>query len=186
MDETLRLIEVQIPRLRRYARALLRNSDEADDLVQETLLRGLDRIHQYRAGTDLRAWLFTIMHNNYVNAVRRSGRRRDAIVVEKVQLASPAPQLPKLELRDLENAIAHLSEEQRITLLLVSLEGLTYEQVAQICDVPVATVRSRSNRAREELRRMTEYGFAQRTAQPPPTRVADDDVISVERFPRSD
>lgn len=86
MEDIARLIEAQIPRLRRYARALLRNSDQADDLVQETLRRGLDRIHQYRPGTDFRAWLFTIMHNNYVNAVRRSARRRDAIVVEKAPL----------------------------------------------------------------------------------------------------
>lgn len=164
MDEILRLIELQIPRLRRYARALLRNSDQADDLVQETLRCGLDSIHQYRPGTDLRAWLFTIMHNNYVNGVRRSVRRRDAIFVEKVQLASPAAQLPKLELRDLENAIARLSEEQRVTLLLVSLEGLTYEEVAQICEIPIGTVRSRLNRAREELRRMTDSGSAQRSA----------------------
>src|SRR5690348_11810286 len=137
MDEIARLIEAQIPRLRRYARALLRNSDQADDLVQETLLRGLDRIQQFRRGTDLRAWLFTIMHNSYVNTIRRSARLHDAIVVEKLHLGSPAPQLPKLELRELERAIARLSEEQRMTLLLVSLEGLKYEEVAQICGVPV-------------------------------------------------
>lgn len=184
MEDIARLIEAQIPRLRRYARALLRNSDQADDLVQETLRRGLDRIHQYRPGTDFRAWLFTIMHNNYVNAVRRSARRRDAIVVEKAPLASPAPQLHKLELQDLENAIARLSEEQRVTLLLVSLEGLTYEEVAQICEIPIGTVRSRLNRAREELRRMTEYGSAQRATGSQLARLGEADAVKVERFPR--
>ena len=156
MNKNVRLIEAEIPRLRRYARALLRDDDRADDLVQDTLLRGLDRINLYRSGTDLRAWLFTIMHNQYVNSVRRSVRQRDTIVVEKLPLASPAPQLPNLELRDLERAIARLSVEQRETLLLIGLEGMKYEEVAQICDVPIGTVRSRLSRAREEVRRMTE------------------------------
>jgi RNA polymerase sigma-70 factor, ECF subfamily len=92
MDEIVRLIEAEIPRLRRYARALLRDQDRADDLVQDTLLRGFDKVHLFRSG-DLRAWLFTIMHNQYVNSVRRTVRQRETIVVEKVQLASPAPRL---------------------------------------------------------------------------------------------
>jgi RNA polymerase sigma-70 factor (ECF subfamily) len=71
MDEVVRLIEAEIPRLRRYARALLRDPDRADDLAQDTLLRGLEKSHLYRSGTDLRAWLFTIMHNQHVNSVRR-------------------------------------------------------------------------------------------------------------------
>jgi RNA polymerase sigma-70 factor (ECF subfamily) len=135
MDEVVWLIEAEIPRLRRYARALLRDPDRADDLVQDTLLRGLEKSHLYRSGTDLRAWLFTIMHNQHVNSVRRWLRQGDKIVVEKVQLASPVPQLPHLELRDLESAIARLSAEQRETLLLIGLEGMKYEEVAQICDV---------------------------------------------------
>ena len=105
MDEVVRLIEAEIPRLRRYARALLRDNERADDLVQDTLVRGLDKVHLYRSG-DLRAWLFTIMHNQYVNSIRRLAMQGEKIVVEKVQLASPAPQLPHLELRDLESAIA--------------------------------------------------------------------------------
>lgn len=159
MDEIVRLIEAEIPRLRRYARALLRDQDRADDLVQDTLVRGLDKVYLFRSG-DVRAWLFTIMHNQYVNSVRRAVRQGDKIVVEKVQLASPAPQLPSLELRELENAIARLTVEQRTTLLLVTLEGMKYEEAAKICDVPVGTVRSRVNRAREELRRMIEGNSA--------------------------
>ena len=164
MDEIVQLIEAEIPRLRRYARALLRNQDRADDLVQDTLVRGLDKVHLYRSG-DLRAWLFTIMHNQYVNSVRRLARQGEKIAVEKVPLASQASQLPRLELRDLENAIARLTEEQRATLLLIGLEGMKYEEVAQICDVPIGTVRSRLSRAREELRRMTEGTIAR-----PPSR----------------
>jgi RNA polymerase sigma-70 factor, ECF subfamily len=160
MDEIVRLIEAEIPSLRRYARALLRDKDCADDLVQDTLLRGLDKVHLYRTG-DLRAWLFTIMHNQYVNWVRRWVKQGEAIVVEKVTLASPAPQLPNLELRELKSAIARLTEEQRETLLLIGLEGMKYEEVAKICDVPIGTVRSRLSRAREELRRMMEGKIAQ-------------------------
>ncbi len=163
MDEIVRLIEAEIPRLRRYARALLRDQDRADDLVQDTLVRGLDKVHLFRSG-DLRAWLFTIMHNQYVNYIRRYVRQREAILVEKVQLASPAPQLPNLELRELEKAIARLSEEQRETLLLITLEGMKYEEAAQVCDVPIGTIRSRLNRAREELRRMMEGTIAQQNS----------------------
>jgi RNA polymerase sigma-70 factor, ECF subfamily len=166
MDKDVCRIEAEIPRLRRYARALLRDKDRADDLVQDTLLRGLDKAHLYRSGTDLRAWLFTIMHNQYVNSIRRSVRQREAFVVEKVPLTSPAPQIPNLELRDLERAIARLSVEQRTTLLLIGLEGMKYEEVAQICGVPIGTVRSRLCRAREELRRMMEGRGAGPAARP--------------------
>jgi RNA polymerase sigma-70 factor, ECF subfamily len=156
METDIRLIAAAMPRLRRYARALLRDEDRADDLVQETLLRGLDKIHQYHSGTNLRAWLFTIMHNQYVNSVRRAVRQGQTNVVEEVHLVSPASQLPSLELRDLESAIARLPAEQRETLLLITLEGMKYEEVAQLCDVPIGTVRSRLSRARDELRRITE------------------------------
>jgi len=156
MSDICELIEAEIPRLRRYARALLRNTDGADDLVQDTILLALEKNHLYERGTNLRAWLFTLMHNHYVNLVRRSVRRGQTILVEKVTLASPAAQIATVELRDLERAIAHLPEEQRETLLLIGLEGMTYDEVAQICGVPIGTVRSRLSRAREELRRMTE------------------------------
>jgi RNA polymerase sigma-70 factor (ECF subfamily) len=161
MDEIVRLIAAEIPRLRRYARSLLHDQDRADDLVQDTLLRGLDKVRLFRSG-DVRAWLFTIMHNQYVNSVRGSVKRGETIVVEKVHIASPASQLPNLELRELESAVARLTVEQRTTLLLVTLEGMKYEEAAKICDVPVGTVRSRLNRAREELRRMMQGTVARR------------------------
>jgi len=153
MDDIRQLIAAEIPRLRRYARALLRDKDGADDLVQDTVLRALQKSDLYQRGTNLRAWLFTMMHNQYVNSVRRSVRSGKWIRMEAVVLASPATQFTSLELRDLEGAIARLAPEQRETLLLIGLEGMKYEEVAQICDVPIGTVRSRLSRAREELRR---------------------------------
>jgi RNA polymerase sigma-70 factor (ECF subfamily) len=155
MDDIGLLIAAEIPRMRRYARALLRNWDRADDLVQDTILLALEKNHLFERGTNLRAWLLTMMHNQYVNAVRRSMRRGE-IVVEELPLASPAPQIASLELRDLKSAISLLPAEQRETLLLIGLEGVNYAEVAQICDVPIGTVRSRVSRAREELRRMIE------------------------------
>jgi RNA polymerase sigma-70 factor, ECF subfamily len=154
MDKTYPLFAAEIPRLRRYARALLRDRDRADDLVQDTLLRGLEKLHLYQPGTNLRAWLFTLMHNVYVNSHRRAARQGQAIHVEKVQLSTPPSQVSRLELRDLERAMALLPEDQRTTLLLIGLEGMRYEDVAQICDVPIGTVRSRVSRGREALRHM--------------------------------
>src|SRR6516165_10059437 len=90
MDDIGQLIVAEIPRMRRYARALLRNRDGADDLVQDTILLALEKNHLYERGTNLRAWLFTLMHNHYVNLVRRSMRRGQTIVVEKLTLATPA------------------------------------------------------------------------------------------------
>jgi len=160
-------IEAEIPRLRRYARALLRDKARADDLVQDTLLRGIEKSHLWTSGTNLRAWLFTIMHNQHVNSVRRSVRHGDHITVEKVHLPSQATQMFSVELRDVERAIQRLSEEQKTTLLLVGLEGMKYEEVAQICDVPLGTVRSRLSRAREELRGMMEGRWAPPDAKLP-------------------
>src|SRR6516225_12009858 len=114
MGDFCELIAAEIPRMRRYARALLRNRDRADDLVQDTILLALEKNHLYERGTNLRAWLLTMMHNQYVNAVRRSVRRGQ-IVVEELPLASPAPQIISLELRDLKSAISLLPEEQRET-----------------------------------------------------------------------
>lgn len=167
MDELFRLIEAEIPRLRRYAHALLRD-DRADDLVQETLLRGLEKVHLYQPGTDLRAWLFTLMHNQYVNSIRRWVREREVITVEKLPLASAASQVTHLELSDLKRAIGQLPDAQRTVLLLVSLDGMKYDEVAQICDVPIGTVRSRLSRAREMLRSMLDDEYRQPRSGPQP------------------
>lgn len=156
MADIHRSIEAEIPRLRRYARALVRDVAAADDLVQDCLARALGKLHLWQEGTDLRAWLFTILHNQYVNQVRRTVREGAAVGLSETEpLLTRAPhQGKRLELRDLERAIGKLPEEQRSVILLVGLEGMRYEEVAEVLGVPVGTVRSRLSRGREALRRL--------------------------------
>jgi RNA polymerase sigma-70 factor (ECF subfamily) len=152
MNEAQRLVEL-IPRLRRYARALVGDRSTADDLVQDTLERAWAKLHLYRRGTDLRAWLFTVMHNVHVNRVR-SSRATDALGDEMPELAQRAPQSDALLVRDLDRAITRLPAEQRAVLLLVTLEEMSYDQVARTLGIPIGTVMSRLSRAREKLRTM--------------------------------
>jgi RNA polymerase sigma-70 factor, ECF subfamily len=152
MNEAQRLVEL-IPRLRRYARALVGDRATADDLVQDTLERAWAKLHLYRRGTDLRAWLFTVMHNVHVNRVRAS-RVTDPLEDEMPELAQRAPQGDALLVRDLDRAITRLPAEQRAVLLLVTLEEMSYEQVARTLGIPIGTVMSRLSRAREKLRAM--------------------------------
>jgi RNA polymerase sigma-70 factor (ECF subfamily) len=151
-----RSIEAEIPRLRRYARTLTRDATAADDLVQDCLARALGKLHLWQEATDLRAWLFTILHNQYVNYVRRAVREGVAVGLRETEpMLTRAPHQDKrLELRDFERAIAKLPEEQRSVILLIGLEGMRYEEVAEILDVPVGTVRSRLSRGRDSLRRL--------------------------------
>jgi len=155
--DTRRDIEAEIPRLRRYARALTRDIAVADDLVQDCLTRALGKLHLWQEGSDLRAWLFTILHNQYVNYIRRAVREGATVGLNENEplLRRPPQQSKRLELRDLERAITKLPEEQRTVILLVGLEGMRYEEVAAILDVPVGTIRSRLSRGREALRRLT-------------------------------
>ena len=159
MSDTYLEIQAEIPRLRRYARALTRDATAADDLVQDCLTRALCKLHLWQKGTDLRAWLFTILHNQYVNYVRRSVREGALVGLSDTEpFLTRAPQQgQRLELRDLERAIAKLPEEQRSAILLVGLEGMRYEEVAAVFDVPVGTIRSRLSRGREALRRLMEF-----------------------------
>src|SRR5271168_1939031 len=154
MSDFAQLLETEIPRLRRYARALTRDVSRADDLVQNCLLRAVAKQHLWQPGTDLRAWLFTILHNQNVNDVRRSARDGVAVSVDDVSpvLTATANVEASLQLRDLERAIASLPEEQRQIILLVGLEGMRYEEVAKILGIPVGTVRSRLSRGRASLR----------------------------------
>jgi len=152
MNEAERLVEL-IPRLRRYARALVGDRASADDLVQDTLERAWAKLHLYRRGTDLRAWLFTVMHNVHVNKVRAT-RVTDTLEDELPELAQRASQGDTLLVRDLDRAIAQLPAEQRAVLLLVTLEEMSYEDVARALGIPIGTVMSRLSRAREKLRMM--------------------------------
>ena len=155
MTDTERQIEQQVPHLRRYARALTGDRDAADDLVQDCLARALSRLHLWRRGSNIRAWLFTIMHNLWVNDVRRRASRPVAVDFEDVagRLADPPRQEQGLALRDLERGLAALGEDQRAVLLLVGLEGMSYTEVARVVGVPIGTVMSRLSRGREALRR---------------------------------
>src|SRR5262249_22360853 len=142
-----------IPRLRRYARALAGDRSAADDLVQDTLERAWAKFHLYRRGTDLRAWLFTVMHNVYVNQLRSA--KLNAVLDEDMpELARPSREADGLVLRDLDAAIRRLPPEQREVLLLVALEDMSYDSAAQALGIPIGTVMSRLARAREKLRAM--------------------------------
>jgi len=155
MHDFAQLLEAEIPRLRRYARALTRDVIRADDLVQNCLTRAIAKQHLWQIGTDLRAWLFTILHNQHVNDVRRAAREGNSVDLSDVPtLAVASNAIPSLELRDLEVAMGKLAPEQRQVILLVGLEGMAYEEVAAILKVPVGTVRSRLSRGRDQLRRL--------------------------------
>ena len=167
MNDFARQLEVEIPRLRRYARALTRDVSRADDLVQSCLTRAVAKQHLWQPGTDLRAWLFTILHNQHVNDVRRSVREGVNVAVEEMApvLTIQSNALDVLQLRDLEAAIAKLPQEQRQVILLVGLEGMRYEEVALILGVPVGTVRSRLSRGRDQLRRLMYMGDDEETGE---------------------
>jgi RNA polymerase sigma-70 factor, ECF subfamily len=156
MSEFHRLIEQQIPRLRRYARALTRNSDRADDLVQDTLSRALEKEQLWQTGTNLRAWVFTIMHNQNVNNVRRDVRESAAVDIDWVSATLPATTDPSASRKmvELDRALARLPMEQRQVILLVGLEGMSYEDTAEILSIPIGTVRSRLSRGRDALREL--------------------------------
>jgi RNA polymerase sigma-70 factor (ECF subfamily) len=162
------MLEAEIPRLRRYARALTRDVSRADDLVQSCLTRAVAKQHLWQPGTDLRAWLFTILHNQHVNDVRRSVREGISVAVEDLApvLTVQSNAMASLQLRDLERAIAQLPQEQRQVILLVGLEGMRYEEVALILGVPVGTVRSRLSRGRDQLRRLMDMGDEGALASP--------------------
>ena len=154
-DNKRELLIAEIPRLRRYAIALLRDRTAADDLVQDVVLRALDRLHLWRDGTNMRTWLFTIMHNLHANDRRRLSRTADNQPLDAYALSrgTPPEQESAVELSQLSDAIAGLPEPQRQVLLLVGLEGFSYADAAEALDVPVGTVMSRLSRTREDLRR---------------------------------
>jgi RNA polymerase sigma-70 factor (ECF subfamily) len=142
-------VEAAIPALRRYARALTRDADIADDLVQDTLVRALRSEHLFHGG-DVRSWLYTILTNLNRNRLRSLARRPALSPIED----NDAPDLagPEAGGRDIERALATLVDDQRTVLLLVVLEGLSYREVADIQGVPIGTVMSRLARARAQIK----------------------------------
>lgn len=136
-----------IPRLRRYARALTGDAVLADDLVQDTLARAIEKFALWRAGTDLRAWLFSVMHNTFVNQLRA---RHATEVLESDDLEA-RPRVSDGVLIDLEKCLRGLPAEQREIILLIGLEEMSYAEAAQALGVPQGTVMSRLSRARARL-----------------------------------
>lgn len=150
-----------IPRLRRYARVLTGEASRADDLVQDTLARAWEKRALWQAGTDLRAWLFTVMHNLFVN--QRALARRDAANIpldamsapgEAWQLAVRPSQQAHVELHEVLAQLNALPDDQREVLILAAVEEMKYGEIAQVLDIPIGTVMSRLSRAREKLRRI--------------------------------
>jgi RNA polymerase sigma-70 factor (ECF subfamily) len=154
-----RTILIELPRLRRYARAMVGDRAAADDLVQDTLERAWARLPQWREGSDLRAWLFSIMHNLRVDQLRRPGLTTGPMEDEYFDAPIRETQTDRLEIRDLESALRRLPYEQREVLLLVGLEEMSYQEVAQTLGIPPGTVMSRLSRARERLRMIMETGY---------------------------
>lgn len=144
--------EEHLPRLRRYALALMRERMRADDLVQDTLERALRKFSLFRRSTDLRAWLFTIMHNVHVNQIRAATAAARTQPDDTGSESSHTPLDDAATARDISNALQHLAPEHREVILLVGLEQLSYEETARVLDVPIGTVMSRLTRARERLR----------------------------------
>ena len=142
-------VEATIPALRRYARALTRDAELADDLVQDTLVRALRSEHLFQ-GDDVRSWLYTILANLNRNRLRALARRPTLMPIED----NDAPDVtgPELGQRDIERALATLVTDQRDALLLVVLEGLSYREVAEVQGVPIGTVMSRLARARTQIK----------------------------------
>ena len=145
-------ITEHIPRLRRYARALVGDRYVADDLVQDTLERAWNKFYLWRPGSDLRAWLFTIMHNVFVNQARRRRYESEELTDETPAAAVRATQGEQLELQDVDRVLRSISPEQREVVLLVAVEQLTYEEVSRALDIPIGTVMSRLSRGRERIR----------------------------------
>ena len=169
-----------VPQLHTFARSLCRDGVRADDLVQEALMRAINNIQRFKPGTNLKAWLFTIVRNEHYSQLRRSKFEAHGIDIELL----PEPSVPpdhdgKLELRDLNRALASLSPGQRTALILVSVSGFSYEEAAEICGCAVGTIKSRVARARETLLEMLEG------RQPMPEARDTDGVeeVSLENFP---
>lgn len=141
-----------IPHLRRYSRALMADRAAADDLVQDTLERAWSHLAQWKSGSDMRAWMFGIMHNLRIDQLRRPALITRAMEEEDFEVPTRPTQTDKLEVRDIASALQQLPDEQREVLLLVALEEMPYADIATTLGIPIGTVMSRLSRGRERLR----------------------------------
>ena len=153
-----------IPRLRRYARALLGDRAGADDLVQDTMVRGWNKLASWRQGSDMRAWLFGMMHNLHVDGVRRPKLHTVILDDDTPEVPVAATQGESLAVMDLQAALEKLPVEQREIILLIALEDMSYAEVAATLGIPIGSVMSRLSRGRERLRSLME-------GQPDPVRL---------------
>jgi RNA polymerase sigma-70 factor, ECF subfamily len=141
-----------LPAVRAFARSLTRNRTEADDLVQETLLKALSNMDKFDPGTNLRAWLFTILRNTYYTEIRKRRRENDGMAALAQQDTNIGPsQEWSATLTSLKDALALLPDDQREALVLVGAAGLSYEEAAEVCGCALGTIKSRVNRARAKL-----------------------------------
>jgi RNA polymerase sigma-70 factor, ECF subfamily len=155
MDQRRQAIIEEIPRLRRYARSLLRDRDAADDLVQDSLERALSRMESWTTGDSPRRWLFTIMHHLFVDQLRRAKRHVQAVTMmpETIDaLAAPPQQPDKVASAEVLSALGQIAPERRAALTLVAVEGFSYADAANALGIPAGTLMSRIARGREELR----------------------------------
>lgn len=164
-------VAAEIPRLRRYARALLGDDGEADDLIQDTLERALGRLEQWREGDTPRKWLFSILHNLHVDGLRRKSRKPPHVGLESLGVAQSSPAADSASGRDLDRALQLLTGEQRQVVLLVGLEGMSYAEAAGVLDIPVGTVMSRLARGRDRLRGLMDYEGGDKNGRPSLRRV---------------
>ncbi len=145
------IVEV-IPNLRAFSRSLVNNPSQADDLVQGALMRALSNLDKFEAGTNLRAWMFTILRNLYYSELRKRKREvEDADGGYAESLSTQPNQIAAMELLDFRAALNQLPAEQREALILIGASGFSYEDAANICDCAVGTMKSRVNRARARL-----------------------------------
>lgn len=146
-----------IPNLRAFAVSLTQNADKADDLVQETLVKAWDKHESFQMGTNLKAWLFTILRNEFYSQMRKRGREvqdSDGIMTER--LAVHPSQHGSLDLKDFRGALEQLPEDQREAIILIGASGFSYEEAAEICGCAVGTIKSRVSRARTRLQEILE------------------------------
>ncbi len=165
MNDRQKAILAEIPRLRRYARSLVRESDGADDLVQDSLERAFARIANWQTGDSPRRWLFTIMHNIFIDQIRKDQRRGEVVPLtdQEAGLAKvKAEQHDKLVARDVIDALQRIDPDRRAALTLVAVEGFSYAEAAEILRVPAGTVMSRIARGRNELREALNEGTRNR------------------------
>jgi RNA polymerase sigma-70 factor, ECF subfamily len=151
-DQTRDSILAAIPNLRAFAISLSGNVDRADDLVQETVLRALANIDSFQPGTNMPAWLFTILRNLFRSEYRKRRREvEDATGMYAESMKSQPEQGSRLEFEELRVALAQLPDDQREAVILVGASGFSYEEAAAICECAVGTIKSRVNRARNRL-----------------------------------